>query len=196
MFFLTHRLSVWTAAAGLSCRAPPAPSSLRARRYPFPGSWRKRTQTLETCTKADPVQTNEKKKKSPAWATVTCGYLKQSSTEPTTSSANSLGSLPVTLPMLQGFGKKGKDNCVSLFSLPLPLPLFLSLTLSFSLSLFHMACVNCSSMSCDMVAETYPLAADQRTMFSVSFSPNSRCSMQIKSRITSQAQKNKQKEKQ
>lgn len=125
---------------------------------------------------------------------MTCGYLKQSSTEPTTSSANSLGSLPVTLPMLQGFGKKGNNNCVSLVSLPLPL--FISLTLSFSLSLFHMACVNCSSMSCDTVAETYPLAADQRTMFSVSFSPNSRCSMQIKSRITSQAQKNKQKEKQ
>lgn len=46
-------------------------------------------------------------------------YLKQSSTEPTTSSANSLGSLPVTLPMLQGFRKKREDNCVSLLTLSL-----------------------------------------------------------------------------
>lgn len=39
----THRQSAWTAAAGLSCRAPPAPSSLRARRCPFPGSFNKDT---------------------------------------------------------------------------------------------------------------------------------------------------------
>lgn len=76
-------------------------------------------------------------------------HLKQSSTEPTTSSANSFGSLPVTLPILRKRQKTSMN--------------FNDFTWLIMTNHRHVRCL-------------YPLAADQRTMVSLSFSPTRSCS--------------------
>lgn len=136
----TYHQAAWKAAAGLCGQALPRLGSLHARRCRFHESLKKQNTIKPQSWTQHVYHTHAE------W------YLKQSSTDPTTSSASSFGSLPVTLPMLdQNRSRKVVFFSVSSFYFP------------GDIWIYH-----------------YPLAADQRTIVSLSFKPTSRCSAKNK----------------